>query len=244
MNNRAVQLGLLVLLFMVAIALLVSLGVWQLQRGELKSSRYEQFSRRLAEPTVDYDLFNHQTAPEDRLWRQVRLVGQFDNSRLLLDNRTRQGQIGYEVFAPFVTNNGLVVLVARRWIRQPATRDTVPPLIRSSDQVEIRGYIGGPPATGLRFNAQSDEIELLDAATWRSQRIDLERLSGLWNKPLSPDIIYLVANDKTADFTTGWPMPGDGSARHRAYAVQWFAMAAVLFLIGCRLWLKRKQADD
>ena len=103
----------------------------------------------------------------------------------------------------------------------------------------IDGYAGPPAFTGLRLNAAADTIEKLLPTLLRVQRIDLQTLEAYLGVPLEPYIVYL---DEAAPhgYDRRRPPPGDGSARHQAYATQWFTMAAILFVIIAGLIFREK----
>jgi cytochrome oxidase assembly protein ShyY1 len=78
---------------------------------------------------------------------------------------------------------------------------------------------------------------------FRVQRVKIGGVETLLDRPLWPAIVYLDANALGA-LSVAWVLPGDGSARNRSYAVQWFAMALVLAAIGFwNLYAKRRPHD-
>jgi cytochrome oxidase assembly protein ShyY1 len=58
------------------------------------------------------------------------------------------------------------------------------------------------------------------------QRFELDA----WRDQVAPDALPLIVR-QTSDLSDGlvrdWPQPGSAVDKHRAYALQWFAMAAV-----------------
>src|SRR5690242_12186172 len=105
------------------LALFVSLGRWQWQRGEAKQQTWADYEHALHAPPVDAPA-RFDAAPR---YLAIRLRGQFDGDhQFLLDNRFFKGNPGYEVLTPFVLEDGRRVLVNRGWIPFRGYRDQLP----------------------------------------------------------------------------------------------------------------------
>lgn len=224
----------MVCLFVLGCAILSSLGVWQLQRGEAKRQRHEDYTHRLSQAPVVFDDLGLDDS--DRFtWRRARLGGHYLGKHVLLDNRVHAGRAGYEVLSVFRTDGGRSVLVNRGWTATGPSRARAPEVLAPADPFEIAGTIGEVPVVGVRLNDAASDAEWLSPNVLRVQRIEIEALGALVDERLSPAVIYLDAGAPGA-LAIDWLPPGDGSARHQAYAVQWFAMAIVLGLIGLWNW--------
>ncbi|MFT4564662.1 MAG: surfeit locus 1 family protein [Gammaproteobacteria bacterium] len=231
------------LLVIVAIgtAILIRLGLWQLARAEEKSIRTESFAARLSKESLP--LAELREANVDLIhWRRATAVGRFTGAVLLLDNRTYHGQVGTEVLSPFEYANGVTVLVNRGWVRTSLDRQILPEITTGSGQLTISGHIGPPPVTGLKFNSAADDIEVLGTNLMRIQSVNLPTIGERLKIKLAPFVVYLDAESKEG-FARQWPTPGDGSAKHKAYAVQWFAMAFVLIVITLLLIIQRNKGS-
>jgi len=95
----------------------------------------------------------------------------------------------------------------------------------------------------MRLSAAADTVEKLRPNLLRVQRIDLDILPSQMGVPLAPFIVYLDAAAMNG-FDRRWPVPGDGSARHEAYATQWFSMAAILVIIMAGLIYRKNNRVD
>ena len=108
-----------------AFAVLVGLGVWQLQRLAWKEALIAERQAQSALPPVALD---DALAAGDQLdYRKVRVAGRFLHEReLYLDGRTHKGQVGIHVLTPLQLADGRALLVDRGWApkaaRDPATR--------------------------------------------------------------------------------------------------------------------------
>ena len=110
----------------VAMVLAVSLGNWQLRRAEEKQALQERFDNRgrgamLQVPSRPVEV-------KDVEYARVLVRGEFlPQHTILLDNRVRNGVVGYDVLTPVRIEGGeLSVLVNRGWIAAGPRRDLLP----------------------------------------------------------------------------------------------------------------------
>ena len=111
--------------------LLVSLGFWQLARGEQKKLLMDSYAeRRAGEPVAVAELLHS----ADPAFRRVSLHGHFDAEHsVLLDNRQRDGKVGVELLQPFLDQaSGQWLLVNRGWLPWPDRR--TPPAFSTPEQ--------------------------------------------------------------------------------------------------------------
>lgn len=230
--NPWTRIALTVVLAVICMGL-ASLGFWQLQRAHEKQARYQAFSDRHSAPPLAFDTLAPNTPLSENLWRRMTVTGHYLDQHVVLDNRTLKGQPGYEVLTPFVTDSGPTVLVDRGWVPLPDSRSTVPDTLAPADPTTISGYVGPPPTVGIDLDERAAQADIMSPQVFRVQRVNIPGVESLLDRPLWPGIVYLDA-DALGALTVDWQLPGDGSARNRSYAVQWFAMATVLAGIG--LW--------
>lgn len=224
------------------IALTSSLGIWQLQRAEQKAAAQAGQAEALARAPTAVDgvaLNGLAVKPEAVLGLDGALVslrGQFDAEHtLFLDNRTRQGVAGFHVLAPLrVVGSDQVVMVLRGWIpRDPRDRTRLPPLQSPEEPVEVQGLalrelaqpvMLGRPGQGDRETGRLwQHYDPASFAAWSG----LAPAPLLVRQTIEPAYHDALARD--------WNQPGTGVDRHRGYALQWFAMAAVA--LGAWIWL-------
>jgi len=230
-------------LLVLACAGLASLGFWQLHRAHEKQTRYQAFSDRQAAPPVAFETIAPDAPLSDSLWRRVTLRGHYLDLYVVLDNRVSQGRPGYEILTPFLTETGRTVLVDRGWLQLPDDRRTIPDALAPADPTTLSGYIGPEPTVGIDLEASAAQAEIMSPQVFRVQRVKVDGVASLLDRPLWPGIVYLDAQALGA-LAVDWQLPGDGSARNRSYAVQWFAMAAVLAGIGLwNLYGKRRRHE-
>jgi surfeit locus 1 family protein len=204
---------------------LIALGLWQLEREHEKLVAEKVYETRSAnEPT---DVSSIDWTNPDLNWIAIRATGFFDNTRqLLLDNRTLNSVVGYEVISPFYTDDR-VLLVNRGWIAQGPSRQSLPELGLTEEQITITGHIYVPDGELMILGA---EEAVTDRWPKVIQSVDIQVLSSVMDEAFEPHIVRLDENS-TAVLQTNWTAINMRPEVHRAYAVQWFVMASVLMFL-------------
>lgn len=208
-----------------AIALLMTrLGFWQLERATQKKQLHQAFTERSNAPRLPLESASTNEITE-QLWRPARLTGAPLTTVLLLDNRVRDGIPGYEVLTPVRLPDARTVLLNRGWLQAPARRDEWPTVSPISALTGVHVRIAPSPSTGVRLAAFAPERG--PEPFWRIQAIDFAGLSSTLGLPLEPYQLLLDA-DQPDGYDRAWALPDPSSAKHEAYAFQWFAMAIAL----------------
>lgn len=222
------------------LALLLSLGFWQLDRAAQKRALLEAYGDR---PTDTPFQLSPGFAPDaDWRYRRAEAVGSYMADRqFLLDNRVYRGRAGYQVLTPLrIADTDYAVLVNRGWVPQGATRADLPALPTPADaELRVEGLVDLP----------HDKVFVLGEGEDRDpgwpkvlQRIRLELQAEQLGLRLLP-LVLLLAEDQPGGFVRDWNPIVIGPERHVGYAVQWFALAAVLVIL--YFWVNvRKRALD
>lgn len=212
---------------------LVALGIWQLDRAAQKARLdvARAALRRLPPLVLGADM---QVPPG----RRVIAEGRYDRRHsFLLDNRVRHDRAGYAVLTPLrLAPHGAAVLVERGWLASSGRRDRLPPVSTPGGPVRLEGEVWRPSPP---LFALSDREAF--APSWPKvvQTAVPERLARLLGYRLLPFVVSVGAASE-AERAVG---RGFGPARHRAYAVQWFALALVLVGGWVALSFGRKQDE-
>jgi surfeit locus 1 family protein len=215
---------------------LVSLGFWQLDRAAEKESQFAVYQEQRQKPAVDLN----EGAVSSIQWRMVAAIGEYLSPNILLDNRVRDGHVGYDVYTPFRIDAGTTILVARGWIAAPEARTFPPAIELPQGRQTLHGLAGEAPWVGIEL-ASTSPIERLSSSLLRVQKIDFDQLHRALGQDLARFVIYLDAADSNG-YDRRWPVPTSGAGKHTAYAVQWFTMAAVLVALYVKINLKRARA--
>lgn len=221
------------ILTIAACVLFVSLGRWQWSRGEHRAEQWREFDASESATATIRDATAAELAALPRFTR-VRLRGRLDGEhQFLLDNISEGGRAGYEVLTPLQLDDGAAVLVDRGWVPGSGYRQQLPDvaLPAASSARSITGRIGALPVAGV---AAGHVPPAADGPWPRLASFPTHAdLAATLPYPLSPGIVLLDAADAQG-FVRHWRPPGLEPARHYAYAVQWWAFAAlavVLFVV-------------
>ncbi|MGQ0501435.1 MAG: SURF1 family protein [Panacagrimonas sp.] len=214
-------------------ALFVSLGLWQVGRGQAKQALQDAFSSQA--PAAPVTLRLDTPAPDRLTTLRVEASGSFDAGRqLLLDNQTRDGIPGYHVWTPVPLEGGWVI-VDRGWVPANADRRVMPAIDVSSQARRISGYWRPLPQAGLRLDTEPCHAQGFPrVVSYPSQ----EQLSCILGGKLAAGVLLLDPSEPDG-FVRAWTMPNPvPPARHYAYAAQWFAFAATLLFLFVKLNFK------
>ena len=216
-----------------AIASFSWLGLWQLERAGEKELRQESFATRSNDaPILVNQRLRTMSAEIDPEWwryRRVELSGDvFGQRQYLLDNRTRNGVAGYHVYLPIlVTGVNRVVLVNRGWLEAGPSRRHLPDIALDTAALVVSGIVDRPRQTLLLGD------DGYAGTTWPKvvQRIDLAKTAHDLKRPVLPFVV-LMDEAQPHGFAREWrPYLGIGPDRHRAYAFQWFSLAAAVVVV-------------
>lgn len=215
---------------MILLGLLINLGSWQLGRATEKSALVDRWQARAALPAVHPRALSSEL-PERVADRLVKWRGQFRaDDYLLLDNRIHQGRVGYHVVA-LVSAEDVLVPVNLGWLAGDPSRRTEPTPELPEGFFSVSGRVYVP--TGKPLMMQKPEAPAsLPAAVQTLYWDDWQRsLSTLTGRDVFPFEVRVDQRSPLA-FVAEWPLVNQSPAKHIGYAIQWFAMAAVLVFIG------------
>ena len=205
---------------LIAAAILVGLGVWQLQRLQWKLGLIAEVNGHMTAPPVSLDdmlRLNRDAAQ----YRRVALSGRFDNSKEAYVFTTgAAGEPVYHILTPIRTDDGRVLLVDRGYVpkdrRDPATRMPV------DGETRLVGVWRVPDAPGA-FTPAADALHRI----WYAR--DLRGIAAADHIRLAAPV---VIEADAAPNPGGWPKGGQTVVsfrnEHLSYAVTWFGLAAGL----------------
>lgn len=205
----------LTLFVMVFFPLFIVLGFWQLNRAELKTQLDAQLEARKVEQPL-----RARTEPVD--YQRYRFEGRLDSGAVwLLDNRTHEGQVGYEVWVPLDAGNRWF-LASLGWVAGSADRRQLPEL---DIPTENRVWSG-------LSRPVSDNIVLADSPLtnrWPQviQAIEPEPMAQRMQRQPPAGLLQLDEGQPGVGPVI-WTPSVMSAAMHTGYAIQWFAMALAL----------------
>lgn len=227
----------------ILVPFLVSLGLWQLDRAEQKRVIDNGIKEAQAKIPLDLNAFiseNNDGEFSAEIYRSASLLGHYDNQhQYLLDNRTHKGKAGYHVLTPFLLDgSNKVIIINRGWIAYQGTRDNIPDISIAENTIKLTGVMKQQGRAIVLKESNGDSNKFKTNNPRLIQSIQLTALAKELNVDVLPIIIELDKNDKTG-FIRDW-QPYYGSIdKHNAYALQWFAMAAILLFLFIKLNTKK-----
>jgi surfeit locus 1 family protein len=215
-----------VLFGLIGAAVLIGLGLWQMQRLAWKEAILTQIAARIAAPPVELPATPD---PQDDRYLPVTVRGQFTGPALEVLVSRKQVGAGVRVIAAFRTDAGRLLMVDRGFVAQ-----------------EARGGLPAPsvaPLTVVGNLHWPDEVDSYTPAPDAATGLWFARDVPAMAQALDTEAVLIVARESTADGIE--PLPVDGSSipnDHFGYAMQWFSLAAVwLGMTGYLLWRIRRR---
>jgi len=230
-------LGLFALAVVVAAAC-VALGNWQLDRLSHRHERNDLLRSNLGAEPVPADALlaaGRAPRPGDE-YARVRATGRYDvSNQLLVRLRPFEGQVGYYVLTPLVSDSGPALLVNRGWVPGAGTS--------GADLPDGPDPPSGPVTVTARVRPSEPASTTGTPPPGQVTRIDVPGIAkGL------PYDVYGGYGDLTRENPAPRaapepiPAPEPSEGPHLAYAFQWFLFALLAF--GGLVVLARREAAD
>jgi surfeit locus 1 family protein len=222
-------------------AVLIRLGIWQLDRLDQRRAFNAQVETMRALPALDLNA----AQPDDLIaqeWRAVRVTGTYD-----FENQVglRNQYYGDHLLTPLLFADGKAVLVDRGWI--PAEGNSTPDAWRKYDEAgaetlsgQIRLGQTKPAFGGVADPALSPGETRLDL--WNNA--DITRISLQIPYKVLP--VYIQPNADANDVEPPIPFQPEvdlTEGSHFGYAMQWFTFAAILFF-GYPFFVRKQEAGS
>jgi surfeit locus 1 family protein len=225
------------LAFLSLLALLISLGFWQLDRAQGKKELQELNNIRAEGQVLTLSVSTPENIDGLR-YRKVVLSGRYDEEhQFLIDNQIANGKPGYYVATPLqLSGSNKTVLVNRGWVPLNKNRSILPDIsFNNTENVSLTGRINKFPSVGLKLKGAD-----IPTLGWPAvvQVIDKQILSERLGYPLFGFQVELDANMDNGYYRKWHEVKLLSPEKHTAYAVQWFALAVTLcglfFWYGCK----------
>jgi surfeit locus 1 family protein len=211
----------------VGTAVLVSLGIWQLQRLNWKEGVIAQIDARIGDAPVALPATATEAADE---YLPVQVTGRFTDREIDVLTSLKGIGPGYRVIAAFQTDDGRRILVDRGFILQADKAAARPPV-----EAVVTGNLLWPDETD-GFTPDPD----LAANIWFARHLPAMATN------LKTEEILVVARQTTETDSPVTPLPVDSAGianNHLEYVVTWFGLAIVWVLMtGYFLWRQRRPA--
>ena len=209
----------------IAVAVGLSLAQWQTRRATEKIELSNKLQANQSAPAMRLGLALDKN--EDLEFRRIIVKGEFLRDwPIYLDNRPNNGVAGFYLLMPFkIATSNQHVLVARGWVpRNVADRTKVPVTATPDGMIEIEGLARQSIGRVMQLGA-------VDAPQPHAIVQNLDIASFAASSKLAMQPIFLEQLSDTKDgLVRDWPLPSLGVEKHRGYAFQWYALAAMAFI--------------
>ncbi|MEO0381186.1 MAG: SURF1 family protein [Pseudomonadota bacterium] len=205
------RLWFLLTIGLIGTGILVSLGVWQVQRLAWKQDMLARIDAQISAAPVS---LTEALEPTFRRYAPVEVTGQFGPTHIrMLASRKTTGAV-YRIIRPFVTDAGASILIDTGW--QPQSRD-----------------VSGAPQVRLTLTGNLDAPQEADGFTpapdvqaniWFARDV-LAMAETLGTDPV---LVVLREAPETDLGVTPWPVDSAGIPNdHLQYAITWFSLAVI-----------------
>jgi surfeit locus 1 family protein len=228
-------------LVIAAVAVMIRLGIWQLDRLEQRRAFNAQVESARSQPVLDLN----QRQPSDLTqmeWHTVQYSGEYDfANQVAIRNQYYAGQYGYHLMTPLLSD-GTTVLVDRGWI--PADGNSAPSDWHKYDvprEVKVTGQIrlgqGKPAIGGIEDALPADGSSL---EVWNNA--DVEKIASQLPYPILE--VYIQEKPDPTDEAPPIPFQPEielTEGPHFGYALQWFTFASILS-IGYPFFVRKQES--
>ena len=227
----------------IVLAILISLGNWQVRRLAWKEQLIADVTSRVASQPIAAPSPQEwpSTSRDSHVYQSVTVTGHYDHSRevhvwfaLGKPQGGDYGGPGYFILTPFKTIDGWTVIINRGFVPEQLKEAPSRPDTLVTDQMTLSGL--------MRFD---------EPKNWNSPKAD--KVKNVWIVREVSEMTEYLKLDSTntapywIDLTKGQGingLPQGGETRvtftnsHLQYAMTWFGLAGVLILVFC-VWLYR-----
>ncbi len=239
-HERPPRIWPVLLATLAGLAILITLGMWQVQRLHWKEALLAQLAANAAAPPVDLKTaYNMAMAGNNNEFVRVKFAGTYKNDAWMKMLSSYEGGQGWTIITPAESADGWAVIVDRG--KLPGQR------LEHFDQPqglqEIEGVLRTHPHGQSYFDPTNDP----KANMWYWWDVKgMLAASGLSAslKPF-PFVVQLLPDSTAAEF----PRPGEPKAdlanNHLGYAITWFGLALTLLgVAGFYIYDLRKRRRD
>jgi len=221
-------------LIVATLALLISLGFWQLDRADEKRAIEDQIA---SANSGDVEIVVSTEFLKEKEYYHVRLQGSYiDDKQFIYDNQIVDQISGYYVLTPLVLKgDSKAVLINRGFIPWNGRRDKLADIDIGEELTEVKVQISKPVK-----RMELEASELTGDFPVLIQALDLDEMSAIASLDFV-SVVGLLSPESENGFVRQWEPYTGSIERHIGYAIQWFLMALVLTFIGIRLALKQRK---
>nr|WP_210271685.1 SURF1 family protein [Rhizobium leguminosarum] len=226
------------ILVLIALAILISLGTWQVERLHWKEGLIADIAARQAASPVPLAHIEAMAATGgDIEYRKVTTTGRYINNKERHFFATWRGQTGFYIYTPLELADGRILFVNRGFVpydnKEPETRMQGQLTGEQTVTGLAREKLPGKPSWVVPDNDVAKNIFYWKDLDVMAESVGLEKASV---------IPFFVDADSTSN-PAGLPIGGvtqvDLPNDHLQYAFTWYGLAAVLVVVVAISWFRK-----
>lgn len=216
-------------LMLAALAVLLGLGFWQLQRLQWKQGLIAQIEARTKGSPITLEAAESLAREgRDPNYYRVSVEGRFHHSKERYLYAVSDGRVGWHVITPLETADGEMVLVDRGFVPDELKDPSSRPLGQVENVVTVTGIVRIPERPGL---FTPDNEPAANRWFWR----DLHAMARSMFQQRLIEVAPFFLEAEASPVPGGWPEGGqtrlDIPNNHLQYAITWFLLAAALLVV-------------
>ncbi|MBY5337833.1 SURF1 family protein [Rhizobium leguminosarum] len=226
------------ILVLIALAILISLGTWQVERLHWKEGLIADIAaRQAASPVPLADIEAIAAAGGDIEYRKVTATGRYINNKERHFFATWRGQTGFYVYTPLELADGRILFVNRGFV----------PYDNKEPETRMQGQLTGEQiVTGLareKLPAKPswvvpDNDVAKNIFYWKDLDVMAESV-GLEKASVIPFFVDADSTPHPAGLPIGGVTQVDLPNDHLQYAFTWYGLAAVLVVVVAISWFRK-----
>ena len=225
------------LIALLGFGLTLTAAYWQFKRADHKRELESRFTAMQARDALDLNKILYPSL--DLEFQRVKVRGSLDAThRMILDNRIRRGQAGYEVLFPLlIAESNVSILVNLGWIARGRSLGQLPYIDIPTDLVVVNGTAVKPGLGALELSEVTIEGDI-----W--QNLDLARYRLAHSIDVLDYVIQVESVEGvTTKFERGWSEPSFGIETHLSYAGQWILFSLLILFLYIYYGFFKQQRD-
>ncbi|PDT32475.1 cytochrome c oxidase assembly protein [Rhizobium sp. M10] len=226
------------MLVLIALAILISLGTWQVERLHWKEGLLADIAtRQAAAPVPLADIEAMAASGGDIEYRKVTAAGRYINNKERHFFATWRGQTGFYVYTPLELADGRVLFVNRGFVPYENKEPEMRMQGQLTDQQAVTGLarakLPGKPSSLVPDNDVAKNIFY-----WKDLDVMAESV-GLDKARVLPFFVDADSTPNPAGLPIGGVTQVDLPNDHLQYALTWYGLAAVLVVVVAISWFRK-----
>ncbi|ACI53907.1 Surfeit locus 1 family protein [Rhizobium leguminosarum bv. trifolii WSM2304] len=226
------------ILVLIALAILISLGTWQVERLHWKEGLIADIAaRQAAAPVPLADIEAMAATGGDIEYRRVTATGRYINNKERHFFATWRGQTGFYVYTPLELADGRVLFVNRGFVPYDNKEPEMRMQGQLTDQQAVTGLarekLPGKPSWVVPDNDVAKNIFY-----WKDLDVMAESV-GLEKARVIPFFVDADSTPNPAGLPIGGVTQVDLPNDHLQYAFTWYGLAAVLIAVVGISWFRK-----